>query len=355
MRIGVSQGVVSFTSPNKTNPTTVSTSSFEKAVQTQKGYELFKSRGFTQNSIIDTLKKINPQTDVEGLRRKLNSFETSQCNPEDVAEIGSVANTMRGSSKKTTQSAPTPSTPRENSTPSPSTNNVVVSNNSSEVPNEEKKMDPILKKELTKMATNLRVPESVINKIYNNIDQKLDPSSGVMSLRPFSTMQKKKAEEFLKNISDDIKITIKDLHECKESIIQGELGISPDQYKLEGLEHCLKVKNCHHYALGQDTKPSSLDDLIRRAGNKTIAICFKGGEVAHTAVFNTQGGNSEMPWIQALPNNIGGSSVPIFRVSKDGLNQAYNNQVLVYNPSKCKTREEKAELQRLWNSFTGNQ
>lgn len=106
-----------------------------------------------------------------------------------------------------------------------------------------------------------------------------------------------------------------------QSVLGG--GFQPGEYKVIQADSGGSGV-CHTYSLDMATAPKSPDDVARHAGQKTIAICFKNGEVAHTAV---KAGDR---WNQLLKDNTNGKTHE-FSTPKAALERLYP-VVLIHQP-----------------------
>jgi len=105
-----------------------------------------------------------------------------------------------------------------------------------------------------------------------------------------------------------------------EDTSPGELGLKRPEYTIidptgGGV--------CHTYALGLADAPKSPEE-VRDAANaqsrSQVAVCFKNGQVAHTAFFDPDPKYPDKPWKQTAP----GSPSPIFRTTTAALKRAYS-------------------------------
>lgn len=131
--------------------------------------------------------------------------------------------------------------------------------------------------------------------------------------------------------------------ETERVILRETMGFKPTEYKVEKVETEILV--CHGFAFGDGNpnEPNSPQAVIDRAKGNSIAVCFSGKAVGHTARHDASSGAGDKVWLQSLQNQSQGSV--IFRTNQVTLEKGY--KVIVYTPG----RED--EFKRKWKDITG--
>lgn len=112
-------------------------------------------------------------------------------------------------------------------------------------------------------------------------------------------------------------------------VLETEVGLPEGTYKIIALK---QGGICHAFAFGdRNEAPPSFEDLATRTPpNTTIAVCFKDGNVAHTARFEPTA-KGDKQWIQSIRDSQWGLA-PVFISTEAGLREAYSQHVLIHGP-----------------------
>lgn len=176
------------------------------------------------------------------------------------------------------------------------------------------------------IAIDLKIPKEIVIKVKDNLLAKKELGNGIEA-GDMSVL----ANETLNIVSSKIKKTESYIPSARlllEDKGKDEMAFERNDYELEDVEGggvC-----CHDYALSHPSAPKELDEFIRRAEDKTIAVCFLNGKVAHSAIFRKRSEDDKKPFIQSVPGGGSGRS-PIFRTSIETLESKYKI-VLIYDP-----------------------